>query len=408
MSTDRTPTAISVRAGRALPAPAVPLLALALLLAPGCGKGTRTARPEVDAGLSSFLDGEPEPAEIAGDEEIVLENPDTGAVPDADLASLIEQRSAELSEALADNRGMAAAEEPQEVGAPDVSLETFLAERDVGAADDATQTSETTEAAAEPEPEPEPLGLDDLYASLDEALGRELASTSEPFRVAVVSIALAAGQGKDPSGAIAEGTAAGDALSPEERESALAIAGLLGSLLGEDAQAEDRAAVLRQFGEQLGKTVGLQIPTAKLCTRVRGFGKYEEFSSNAFLAGRPIRALVYVEVDQFEHGLVDTADLGGLDVEEQWSIELAQTLELYHAGESAMLAWRRPEEIVLETSRNRQRDFYLLTEITLPQTLTVGAYQLKITVTDRVGDQQASTLIPIKVVADPALAWTPN
>ena len=37
-----------------------------------------------------------------------------------------------------------------------------------------------------------------------------------------------------------------------------------------------------------------------------------------------------------------------------------------------------------------------------------NTYQLKVTVEDRVGDQQASRLIPIKVVADAALAWTPD
>lgn len=287
---------------------------------------------------------------------------------------------------------------------PGASLSEMLAESEGGEGAIAEPS-----AAVEVEAPPAPMGLEDLYARLHDALGEELASTSEPFRMAVAMIALAAAQGRDPAEAIGEGTLAGDRLSPDERESALAAAGLLGSLLAaEGPGGEDRASVLREFSEKLGQSFGLSLPKALLCTRVRGFGKYEEFSSTSFLAGRPIRALVYVEVDRFKHGVVDTSGLGGLPVEEGWSVELGQTLELYHEGETGMLAWMRPEEVVLETSRNKQRDFYLLTEITLPQTLTIGSYKLKVVVKDRVGEQQAEALIPIKIVADPALAWSPG
>lgn len=389
--------------------PAALLVALgaALVLGSGCGGGRRGSEPAgFSVGLATMLGEDPTPAAVEPGASPV-EGASAGAgegadpAPQGDLQSLIDAQAADLAQALGtDPVPEAPTTEPGDAG-PDSSLTQILAEGE-GAADPAPAGDGAVSGAPE-------LSLEELYARMKEALGRELDTTSEPFRMAVAMVALAAAQGNDPATAIAPGTPAGDRLSPTERDSALAIAGLLGSLLSpESSDAQSRADVLRRFSEQLSSTVGLQIPRAKLCTRVRGFGKYEEFSSTSFLAGRPIRALVYVEVDQFEHGRVDASRLEGLSVEEQWSIELSESLELYHDGEKGMLAWRRPEEVVVETSRNKQRDFYLLTDITLPQTLTVGSYQLKVTVKDRVGDQQASALIPIKIVADPALAWSPE
>jgi hypothetical protein len=380
----------------------------------GCGKRTRVEPPSVDVGLAGMIGDEAEPAAIGdGGEGMAGEGLPSGDGVGTDLESMIAQQAADLEAAmLAAEGGNAVEPEPvvaAEPGAlagpgPGASLSEMLAESEGGEGAVAEPT-----AAVEVDEPPAPMALDDLYTRLQEALGQELAATSEPFRMAVAMIALAAAQGRDPAEAIGEGTLAGDRLSPAERESALAVAQLLGSLLAtEGATGDARAAVLREFGEKMGQGLGLSLPKALLCTRVRGFGKYEAFDSTSFLAGRPVRALVYVEVDRFQHGVVDTSRLGGLPVEEGWSVELGQTLELYHDGARDMLAWKRPEEVVLETSRNKQRDFYLLTEITLPQTLTVGAYQLKVIVKDRVGQQRAEASIPIKIVADPALAWTPG
>lgn len=377
------------------------LAVVVLVLASGCGRAARAEDPPtLNVGLATLLGEQPasleaEPAPAGEAVEAA------GPLPGNDLQSLIDAQTADLAQALgAEPEPVAAEGTPADEG-PDTSLASLL-----GAEEGTAEGAGESAPAAEGEPE---LALEDLSSRLEEALGRELSETSEPFRMAVAMVALAAAQGKEPASAVAPGTAAGDRLSPSERESALAVAGLLGSLLGPEGEgAEARAGVMQAFSEQLRSTMGLRLPKAALCTRVRGFGKYEEFGSTSFLAGRPVRALVYVEVDRFEHGRVDTASLGGLGVEEEWSIELSQSLELYHDGERAMLAWRRPEEVVVETSRNKQRDFYLLTEIALPQTLTVGSYQLKVIVQDRIGQQRAEAMIPIKIVADPALAWAPE
>ena len=84
-------------------------------------------------------------------------------------------------------------------------------------------------------------------------------------------------------------------------------------------------------------------------------------------------------------------------------MNLSQALQLYHDADGT-LAWSRPEEEVIETSRNKRRDFYLVNDITFPPTLTIGAYRLKVIMRDKVSGQVEERVIPFEVVADAALA----
>ena len=390
--------------------PVVLLAMVGLLLATGCNRNTRTDDDSgVNVGLKGMMGDEADLA--AGETAADIDETPTAHAPATDLESLLAQQAADLAQAMGTPDDLDATDQPPSEPADEaanVSLEQLL-EDEAGSTEEAAANTEPETPETTPETPPSPLDIDALYAQLDEALGQELGSTSEPFQTAVAMIALAAAQGRDPDELLNADSEVGSTLSPEERESATAIAGLLGSLLAPDETAtDDRASLLREFSEQLTQSLGLRIPRALLCVRVRGFGKYQPFSTTSFLAGRPIRALVYVEVEGFEHGQVDTARLGGLSIEEEWSVELSQTLELYHDAEKSILAWKRSAEMIVETSRNKQRDFYLLTEVELPRTLTIGAYQLKVIVRDQVSGRRAEAFIPIKVVADPALAWKPE
>ncbi len=390
--------------------PTALLVMVGLLLATGCNRNTRADDdPGVNVGLEGMMGDEADLA--AGETAADIDETPTDHAPATDLESLLAQQAADLAQAMGTPDDLDAPDQsPSEPAdeAANVSLEQLL-EDEAGSTGEAAASTEAQTPETNSESAPSPLDIDALYAQLDEALGQELGSTSEPFRTAVAMIALAAAQGRDPAELLKADSEVGSTLSPEERESATAIAGLLGSLLAPDETATDtRASLLREFSEKITQGLGLTIPKAILCVRVRGFGKYQPFSTTSFLAGRSIRALVYVEVDGFEHGRVDTSRLGGLPVEEEWSVELSQTLELYHDAEKSILAWKRSAEMIVETSRNKQRDFYLLTEVELPRTLTIGAYQLKVIVRDQVNGRRAEALIPIKIVADPALAWQPE
>lgn len=138
----------------------------------------------------------------------------------------------------------------------------------------------------------------------------------------------------------------------------------------------------------------LSIPAAVLCSRVQSFGKYEPLAGGTFLAGQAIRAIVYTEVDGFANKEIS----GG-----RRQVELAQALGLF-ADADGTEVWRRKERSVKEASRNVRRDFYLVQEIELPRTLSVGRYNLKVTVKDKASGMETSSTIPIVIVADPSLA----
>ena len=136
-----------------------------------------------------------------------------------------------------------------------------------------------------------------------------------------------------------------------------------------------------------------------------GFGQFVPLPGNKFQAGKPVRAIVYTEVTRFGHRPLgeSTARPAGSSASDRWAVELSQGLQLYHDADG-VLAWSRPMETVIETSRNKRRDFFLVHEITLPPTLTIGAYKLKIVLKDRVNGHEDQAIIPFEVVADPALA----
>jgi hypothetical protein len=147
----------------------------------------------------------------------------------------------------------------------------------------------------------------------------------------------------------------------------------------------------------------LQIPKAALCTRVQGFGKYDAITSEKFLVGKPIRALVYTELDGFTTRESRAGDPGqsGLDPP-KYAVELSQSVTLYH-DPSGLVAWQRPPQTVVEPCRAKRRDFFLVQRLDLPATLSIGKYNLKVRVTDVTSGAEAEVILPISVVADPAL-----
>jgi hypothetical protein len=146
------------------------------------------------------------------------------------------------------------------------------------------------------------------------------------------------------------------------------------------------------------------ITRSALCTRVASFGRYDPYSSTTFVAGRPIRAIVYTELDAFATRPARSGDplQTSVAMSEQVSVQLTQTLSLYN-DKDGLLAWHRPPQSVTETSRSARRDFYLIQIIELPPTLSIGRYNLKVTVADATSGAEAESIIPIDIVADPSL-----
>lgn len=154
------------------------------------------------------------------------------------------------------------------------------------------------------------------------------------------------------------------------------------------------ADVLDRVKSDLDRMSGIRVTRALLCTRVDGFGKYEPFASNEFVAGRAQEVIVYVEVDRFGH-----REMTGTDGQPRYEVELSQRLELYHVADD-LNTWNRAAEIDRSVSRNRVRDYYLINKVTLPANLGVGRYHLKVVMRDLVDEKVSELIIPIRMVAN--------
>ena len=161
---------------------------------------------------------------------------------------------------------------------------------------------------------------------------------------------------------------------------------------GEIASFDDVSEALERVKEDLDRASGIRVTRALLCTRVDGFGNYEPFGSNEFVAGQAQEVIVYVEVDRFGH-----RELTGNDGLPRYEVEMSQRLELYHVADD-LNTWNRAAEVDRSVSRNKVRDYYLINKITLPKNLGVGRYHLKVVMRDLVDERVSEKIIPIRMV----------
>jgi hypothetical protein len=190
-------------------------------------------------------------------------------------------------------------------------------------------------------------------------------------------------------------------LSDRERQAVQSVRDLIDGLARDPAAASDPSRVAQMLAKSmdaLASAQSVRVARAELCRKVEAFGRFTPFETNAFLAGQAHRVIIYTEAANFGY-----RDLGeGAKNGDRWAVELGQELQLY-TGDGSMLAWRRPEQTVVEPSRNKRRDFFITQMVELPRTLTVGPYSLKVVLRDRVTGAKSEAIIPIQIVADQAL-----
>lgn len=267
-------------------------------------------------------------------------------------------------------------------------------------------------------------GVGELVGEVASRVRSEATASAEPLRAfmrlaALESIAPGAVEtvaALDGHGDLSGESGWAEVLTPEEiatlKAARALITGFLSGEAGSAGDAADAIALLDEAKRTLRKESGsLRIATAALCRRVAGYGLYEPFETTTFLAGAPRRVIVYTEADRFAHRAASEAERAsvgltrGGEEADFWAVELGVELALYHESDG-VLAWRRPRETIVDISRRQRRDFYLVADIELPPTLTVGGYQLKVTLVDETTGAEDAALIPIDIVADrSALAY---
>lgn len=258
----------------------------------------------------------------------------------------------------------------------------------------ASADSQLTKIPASPEQRKQQL-VDELVSVLN-----ELAVTGdEPYRA---GLALAGLETLSP-GALYQLTESG-VLMPDEVRTLLAAHELFSGMSadGGTADAGRVSDLLRDVKEKLDEHAPLMIPAAELCTRVLGYGQYDMFPKGAdgsytFQAGRRQPIIIYTEVDRFGR-----RPLVGADGLPRWEVTLSQELQIYHETDD-LLVMARQAETDRSVSRNKIRDYYLINQTYLPETLGVGRYNLKVIMRDENKQAVSERIIPITIVPAGAL-----
>jgi len=169
--------------------------------------------------------------------------------------------------------------------------------------------------------------------------------------------------------------------------------------LGEKLEGSDDARdvltnALQGLVSDLDDTPPLTLATMAICYSVDGFGNYESFDDLAFLANESQDVLVYLEVENFASELSDNGD---------WLTKLDQKLEIYDDA-SGIRAWSVDWQPAVDRSATRRQDFFTTQRITLPERLSIGRYQLKVTMRDILSGAEAESSVTFDMTADPARA----
>jgi hypothetical protein len=227
-------------------------------------------------------------------------------------------------------------------------------------------------------------------------------------------------------------------LSAGQRRSLSTLEGLLQQVRDGDGvvgalDARRLSRLLSEYGDKLADERPLKITAAALCTSVQSYGSYTKFPENTFLQGRAQPVIVYVALDNFAQrpaaassrtdGALDGAAFNAPSAKERekkasskWKpkaeaaapaakelvVELTESIAI-HDDSDDIVVWKAPEASIRDVARDRRKDYYLVQRIELPARLTLGRYNLKVTVHDAASGATDEAVIPFDVVADASL-----
>ena len=361
------------------------LLACALV---GCSTGSFVAGPSPSA-----LAATSRPAAGAAAD---AQTPGAAAQSAQDYAEQIQQAMKRSAQASAATGGGADATTPQQSAGPGEPATIHWIDTRIVPPAAPTPTPSPAVMAAPPAPATQPtLSRDALVTELR----RVLSSASDPpmqRALAAAGLSLA-----DPTRQLSAGDLTG--LTPGQRDAVLRYQQLIQELGRQlvnsgakiDTSTLDRLVARDDSAPAADKP--LAIRTVQLCRRVSGFGVYDTFPSNTFLAGRDQRMIVYVELDHFT--AVHNAPGAPPGT---YQVKLRQQVTLYTAADGTEV-WRQAPVDIVDESRNRRHDFFVVQMIDLPARLGVGKYMLKVRVSDVHGGSVDEASVPLTLVADQAL-----
>lgn len=175
-------------------------------------------------------------------------------------------------------------------------------------------------------------------------------------------------------------------------------------LIADFVDPETIASAIESLSTEIRSVRSLSFNEVKFCLRVENYGVYRDVQQHdgryKFMAGRAHPVIVYSELDHFTHAPATQDGASG------FTVNIRQGLRIYRIGtEDAIdtentLVWQQEPQAVMDFSRNRLRDFFIVQVIELPKTLSVGSYRMKVIATDVVSGEEVEHGIEFDVVAD--------
>lgn len=182
-------------------------------------------------------------------------------------------------------------------------------------------------------------------------------------------------------------------LSSEDREALTAVLDGLsnfrsGAKLEQNQLLSRKVRPLVEMADRLRAQTDLSLPNASLCTRVDGFGVYEPITPARFAGSKEHPFIIYCEVENFASVIND---------KKLWETKLSYEAVLY--TETGLNVWSDKADSIVDLSRNRRHDFFVVKKSRFQANMPIGRYVLKLTVTDQQSNRVAETTVPVQFVA---------
>jgi hypothetical protein len=184
------------------------------------------------------------------------------------------------------------------------------------------------------------------------------------------------------------------ALAPEDRELLSAMMDSLSNFRNQLRQNNNmlfssKISPLVDLGDRLKAQAELSVPTLTFVSGALAYGVYTPMSPARFIAGKAHTAGVYYEVENFSSQLNDN---------KMYETKLTQSIVLYTES-SGLPVWSDRKVNLDDLAHRRRHDFFNAQNITLPVSLTIGRYLLKVTIEDQQAHRIAENTVPVEIVA---------
>jgi len=153
--------------------------------------------------------------------------------------------------------------------------------------------------------------------------------------------------------------------------------------------ANEQLPTIEALRDLIRSQADLQVPRVMMCESIEGYGVYEPIEPPQFVQGQKGKALLYIEVDNYQSEKTASGKYRTL-----------LSLRLSLLDKNGKELWSQPPtDNIEDVSRERRRDFFLTYgPLTIPKDLGPGTYVLKVEVEDVLAQKTNSGTAEFKIV----------